>query len=207
MSTPNTTWISDWNPEDETFWKSKGKTIAQRNLIWSIVAEHHRVFGLGDMEHRRDQVTAGRLSLHDRPAVSARRAAGLDRCAVAFSVHVCGNDVWRTKLDDLQRVGSVHPDHRARVFRNPAGYAFLGDVAGGRNGRSRRRQFRLEHGQHFVLLPGPDEGLGAGLERSRRQYRCQQRSVAYTDFDGRWAYHSLPGHADRGGRLYPKRRA
>ena len=40
MSTPNTTWISDWNPEDETFWKSKGKTIAQRNLIWSIVAEH-----------------------------------------------------------------------------------------------------------------------------------------------------------------------
>src|SRR5271157_969209 len=40
MSTPNTTWISDWNPEDETFWKSKGKAIAQRNLIWSIVAEH-----------------------------------------------------------------------------------------------------------------------------------------------------------------------
>ncbi len=40
MTTPNTTWISDWNPEDETFWKSKGKTIAQRNLIWSIVAEH-----------------------------------------------------------------------------------------------------------------------------------------------------------------------
>jgi MFS transporter, NNP family, nitrate/nitrite transporter len=40
MSTPNTTWISDWNPEDATFWKSKGKAIAQRNLIWSIVAEH-----------------------------------------------------------------------------------------------------------------------------------------------------------------------
>src|SRR5271168_4014449 len=40
MSTPSTTWISEWNPEDETFWKSKGKAIAQRNLIWSIVAEH-----------------------------------------------------------------------------------------------------------------------------------------------------------------------
>ena len=40
MSTPNTTWISGWNPEDETFWKSQGKAIAQRNLIWSIVAEH-----------------------------------------------------------------------------------------------------------------------------------------------------------------------
>jgi len=40
MSAPNTRWISDWNPEDEAFWKSKGKAIAQRNLIWSIVAEH-----------------------------------------------------------------------------------------------------------------------------------------------------------------------
>jgi MFS transporter, NNP family, nitrate/nitrite transporter len=34
------TWISDWSPEDETFWNSTGKTIARRNLIWSIVAEH-----------------------------------------------------------------------------------------------------------------------------------------------------------------------
>jgi NNP family nitrate/nitrite transporter-like MFS transporter len=34
------TWISDWNPEDETFWNSTGKPIARRNLIWSIVAEH-----------------------------------------------------------------------------------------------------------------------------------------------------------------------
>ena len=34
------TWISEWNPEDENFWKSKGKAIARRNLIWSIVAEH-----------------------------------------------------------------------------------------------------------------------------------------------------------------------
>jgi NNP family nitrate/nitrite transporter-like MFS transporter len=40
MSERNPTWISDWNPEDEKFWKSKGKSIAQRNLIWSIVAEH-----------------------------------------------------------------------------------------------------------------------------------------------------------------------
>jgi MFS transporter, NNP family, nitrate/nitrite transporter len=40
MSTPNTSWISDWNPEDTAFWNSKGKWIARRNLIWSIVAEH-----------------------------------------------------------------------------------------------------------------------------------------------------------------------
>jgi MFS transporter, NNP family, nitrate/nitrite transporter len=40
MSKRNPTWISEWNPEDENFWKSKGKAVAQRNLIWSIVAEH-----------------------------------------------------------------------------------------------------------------------------------------------------------------------
>src|SRR6202047_3017413 len=40
MSSKGPTWISDWNPEDETFWNSKGKVIARRNLIWSIVAEH-----------------------------------------------------------------------------------------------------------------------------------------------------------------------
>ena len=40
MSKPNPTWISEWNPEDKEFWESKGKVIARRNLIWSIVAEH-----------------------------------------------------------------------------------------------------------------------------------------------------------------------
>jgi NNP family nitrate/nitrite transporter-like MFS transporter len=33
-------WISEWNPEDEKFWEAKGKSIARRNLIWSIFAEH-----------------------------------------------------------------------------------------------------------------------------------------------------------------------
>ena len=36
----STSWIADWNPEDEKFWQSQGKFIARRNLIWSIVAEH-----------------------------------------------------------------------------------------------------------------------------------------------------------------------
>jgi NNP family nitrate/nitrite transporter-like MFS transporter len=40
MSEQNPTWISEWNPEDEKFWEAKGKFIARRNLIWSIVAEH-----------------------------------------------------------------------------------------------------------------------------------------------------------------------
>ncbi len=40
MSEKNPTWISDWNPEDKTYWETKGSTVARRNLIWSIVAEH-----------------------------------------------------------------------------------------------------------------------------------------------------------------------
>ena len=40
MSNENPTWISEWNPEEATFWNAKGKFIARRNLIWSIVAEH-----------------------------------------------------------------------------------------------------------------------------------------------------------------------
>jgi NNP family nitrate/nitrite transporter-like MFS transporter len=40
MSKENATWITDWNPEDEKYWEAKGKGVARRNLIWSIVAEH-----------------------------------------------------------------------------------------------------------------------------------------------------------------------
>jgi MFS transporter, NNP family, nitrate/nitrite transporter len=40
MSMRDPAWISDWDPEDEKFWEAKGKHVAKRNLIWSIVAEH-----------------------------------------------------------------------------------------------------------------------------------------------------------------------
>jgi NNP family nitrate/nitrite transporter-like MFS transporter len=33
-------WIADWRPDDEAFWKATGKSVARRNLIWSVVAEH-----------------------------------------------------------------------------------------------------------------------------------------------------------------------
>lgn len=32
-------WIEDWKPEDDTFWETKGRFIARRNLIFSIFAE------------------------------------------------------------------------------------------------------------------------------------------------------------------------
>jgi NNP family nitrate/nitrite transporter-like MFS transporter len=33
-------WIERWNPEDDAFWAAEGRTIARRNLIFSIFAEH-----------------------------------------------------------------------------------------------------------------------------------------------------------------------
>jgi NNP family nitrate/nitrite transporter-like MFS transporter len=40
MNKRGPTWIEQWKPEDVAFWNTKGKFIARRNLIWSIVAEH-----------------------------------------------------------------------------------------------------------------------------------------------------------------------
>ncbi|GIG55062.1 MFS transporter [Demequina activiva] len=33
-------WIERWTPENDLFWEAKGKSIAFRNLVFSIVAEH-----------------------------------------------------------------------------------------------------------------------------------------------------------------------
>ncbi|GAA3606766.1 nitrate/nitrite transporter [Microlunatus ginsengisoli] len=33
-------WIDDWRPEDPEFWESTGKSIARRNLIFSVASEH-----------------------------------------------------------------------------------------------------------------------------------------------------------------------
>ena len=33
-------WIDDWNPEDETFWKQRGREVARKNLIFSVFAEN-----------------------------------------------------------------------------------------------------------------------------------------------------------------------
>jgi len=40
MSKDSKYWISEWNPEDATFWEKEGKRVARRNLIWSILAEN-----------------------------------------------------------------------------------------------------------------------------------------------------------------------
>jgi MFS transporter, NNP family, nitrate/nitrite transporter len=33
-------WIDDWRPEDPEFWRLTGRTIARRNLVFSVLSEH-----------------------------------------------------------------------------------------------------------------------------------------------------------------------
>ncbi|WP_374982966.1 MFS transporter [Streptomyces fradiae] len=33
-------WIQHWDPEDESFWRTTGRRIANRNLLFSVVSEH-----------------------------------------------------------------------------------------------------------------------------------------------------------------------
>lgn len=39
-ASPKRGWIEDWEPEDAEFWEATGKTVARRNLVFSIFAEH-----------------------------------------------------------------------------------------------------------------------------------------------------------------------
>ena len=38
--TPRKGWIDHWDPEDTTFWETTGRSVARRNLLFSILAEH-----------------------------------------------------------------------------------------------------------------------------------------------------------------------
>ncbi|HEX9352856.1 MAG TPA: MFS transporter, partial [Streptosporangiaceae bacterium] len=33
-------WITEWDPEDVTFWAARGSRVARRNLVCSIFTEH-----------------------------------------------------------------------------------------------------------------------------------------------------------------------
>ena len=206
MSKPNTTWIADWNPDDAKFWQSTGKSIARRNLIWSIVAEH-----VGFSIWLTWSIVATKLpqaGFHFTTDQLFQLVAlpGLIGSLMRFPYTFRGHDVRRPQLDHLQRVGAVHPDHRARVFRHQAGHALRGDAGGGGTCRIGRRQFRFQHDQHFLLLPGPHEGLGARPQRRRRQHRRLERAIADADRDGARHRQSLSGHAERRRRLSAERR-
>ena len=33
-------WIDRWDPDNEQFWQAEGRSVARRNLLWSIISDH-----------------------------------------------------------------------------------------------------------------------------------------------------------------------
>jgi len=197
-------WISDWNPEDTEFWESKGKFIARRNLIWSIVAEH-----LGFSVWLIWSIVVTKLpqaGFHFTTDQLFQLVAlpgligSLMRFPYTFAVTKFGGRNW-TIFSALV----LFIPNRAGVFRDQTRHALFNDAARLGTGGTRRRQFRLEHGQYLVLLSLPHERLGAWSQRSRRQYWRQHRAIVHADPDGiehhqpfsRYAPARRPLHSER----------
>jgi hypothetical protein len=107
MSRSNGTWISEWNPEDETFWNLKGRAVALRNLIWSIIAEH-----LGFSIWLIWSVVATKLPQGDR-----NNPAG---CMGVQSALVCGDDSAAIRRELASRRRSGEAAIRRRLQRAKA---------------------------------------------------------------------------------------
>ena len=71
-------WIDDWRPEDGQFWETRGKAIARRNLIFSVLSEHigFSVWSLWSVL----VLFLGPADGSTRPEVPALRAAPPGRC-------------------------------------------------------------------------------------------------------------------------------
>ena len=173
MSERNTTWISQWNPDDQKFWETTGKSIARRNLIWSIVAEHvgfsiwltwsivATKLPQAGFHYTTDQL----FQLVALPGL----IGSLMRFPYTFAVTTFGGRNWTI----FSAAALFIPTLALSYFVTQPDTPYLADAVGVSDGGSRRWQLRLQHGEHLVFLPRADEGLGARLERRRRQYRCQ----------------------------------
>ena len=169
--------IEDWRPEDEAFWEAPGRAIARRNLwisvpclllsfavwmVWSVVVAKLPAVG---------------FAFTHRPAVLAGRAAGPVGRDAARLLRVHAGDLRRPAVDDADHVVAAAPGARHGLRGAGPGDAVL-DLPGARAAlRPRRRQLRVVHGQHLVLLPEGREGQRAGHQRRARQSRRQRRAV------------------------------
>ena len=169
--------ITDWRPEDEKFWESKGKKIALRNLIWSMFALHHgfAIWLIWSIVVTR--LPAGRLSLHHGPTLYARSDTRTVRLAGPFPVRLLLRHFRRPQLDRHPDRVAFHPLPFARLFGDAARHSVVAydDLSGDR--WVWRRHFLRQHEQHVLLLPRPPEGYGARLERRRGESRRQRRAV------------------------------
>ncbi len=154
-------WIDHWDPEDPTFWETRGRTVARRNLIWSIFAEHlgFSVWLLWSIVVVQMGATASgapgpagfALTLDQQlwlVAVPSGVGAFL-RLPYTFAVPIFGGRNWTVisallLADPLRAagVGGQRPDDVVRHAPARRGHR-----------RPRRRQLRVVDDEHLLLLP------------------------------------------------------
>jgi len=150
MSEKTPTWISDWNPEDKTYWETKGKAVpAAISLVDRRRA--HRIFRVADLEQ--SSRPSYRRQAFITPQINCFKLVGRarpDRLADAISPTHSRSRLRRPQLDDLQRPRSSSSTIALAYFRRPAGDAVLAD-AWWRHTLVLARQLRLEHGDISFL--------------------------------------------------------
>ena len=131
--------------------------------------------------------------------------------SAAPALHVRGAEVRRSELDGDQRAAAARSDPAVRRRGAEPPDAVLGLRPHLRHGRRRRRQLRLEHGEHQLLLPREAQGTGARPQRGGRQHR-RGRAPARAPGRGRRRRPVRPGRRQQrwdppGTRRLPVRRA
>jgi MFS family permease len=178
--------LADWRPDDETFWQSVGRRIANRNLwlsmpalllafavwvVWSVI------------------VVELPASASSSPKISCSGWRRCPACPGPFfraAVFLRGADLRRAQLDGVQHRAVVAADAVDRRRGARSQYQ-LRRVRRHRPAvRAGRGQFLLQHGQYQLLLPAAAARHRAGPERRRRQSGRRAGATHRADQYLRW---------------------
>ena len=191
-----TTWISDWNPEDGKFWESKGKYIARRNLIWSIIAEHigfsiWLIWSIvatklpqAGFHYTTDQL----FQLVALPGL----IGSLMRFPYTFAVTTFGGRNWTVFSASVLFIPTIALAYFVTRPDTPFWLMLLvSATAAGLGGGN----FASSMANISFFYPDRMKGWALRIECGGREYRRQQRAIAHAGPDGRRPYQSLSGDA------------
>ena len=185
--------LTIWTPEDKAFWETAGPRHRPAQSVDLGAVPVPGLRRLAAVERGGRQPERARLPLHHRPAVLARRCARAVGRDAAHLLFVHGADLRRPALDRAIHRQPADPGHRHRHRSAGSDHQLSHDADPGAAVRAGRRQLRLLHGQHQLLLPQGAQGLGAGGQRRPGQSRRVLGAVSH-------AAGGHHGHLRRAGR-------
>ena len=178
--------LAHWNPEDAAFWESEGRAIASRNLwisipsltlafavwmVWSVVVVNLPNVGFKFSTEQ----------LFWLAALPSLCGATL-RIFYSFMVPIFGGRRWTAISTASLLLPAIGIGF---AVQGPVHQLFDPDGAGAAV-RFRRRQLRLEHGQHQFLFPEGAKGNRARSERGPGQPRRVAGAVRGAAGDYGW---------------------